>query len=215
VKEVNLEEAASLLGKSEKTIRVYINKKKIAATKVGGKWFLDLASILRLKSDLEVQLGNSAVQLGNSAVQLGNSEVQLGNSEVQLGNSEVQLGKPNNLALGKSASGISSLAAYRQALKSLSLPMWQSLDEHAWLGEELEKLRIQILSSLGSGYYSFGRNKINFYNDARAGAGAILALCHSDPKYNQAWSHDLKNLEHEFLGAVTALVKRMEKPKTK
>ena len=187
MKEVNLEEAASLLGKSEKTIRVYINKKKIAATKVGGKWFLDLASILRLKSDLEVQLGNS----------------------------EVQLGKLDNLAMGKSASGISSLAAYRQALKSLSLPMWQSLDEHAWLGEELKKLRIQILSSLGSGYYSFGRNKINFYNDARAGAGAILALCHSDPKYNQAWSHDLKNLEHEFLGAVTALVKRMEKPKTK
>jgi len=56
MREISLEETVKLLDKSERTIRSYIKRKKLKATKVGNKWFIEFESAQKL-------LGNSPEDL--------------------------------------------------------------------------------------------------------------------------------------------------------
>ena len=65
--EISLEEAVSLTGRSERTVRSYIKKKKLLATKVGGKWFVDLESTRKLVGNIpENTDDNSGLPSGSS-----------------------------------------------------------------------------------------------------------------------------------------------------
>jgi excisionase family DNA binding protein len=144
--EVSLEEAAKLLNKSERTLRDYIKRKKLRATKVGGKWFVDVESTRKLVGSLPEEAAKT---------------------------SDLPSGLPSGSS-GSSDLGVEHLACFRLAREVFAAPMW--LDEKSPFWIDLNHVKGVFFRSLGAGYYSYGANKVRHYSEARAALGGAIAL---------------------------------------
>jgi excisionase family DNA binding protein len=94
--EVSVEQAASILGTTSRTVLNYISLKQIKATKVGKSWFIDRAS-------LEYFAG-----------------------EKKKGHYEVNSKEYPRRSRRSDAKNVTALACYRLSVEAFSMPVWQS-----------------------------------------------------------------------------------------
>ncbi|MCX6106553.1 MAG: helix-turn-helix domain-containing protein [Proteobacteria bacterium] len=214
--EITVDQAATLLGTSERMVLNYIKARQIKAAKVGKRWFVDRASIEQFRNTggrgvRAFPLGSESVGATSGAGSPNKTaalprERSDDNSEV-LSEGEQSTRQHRRKGSGKT---VKDLACYRLALVAFERPLWQRAEgnPHA---ERLASLRLQILEHLGAGYYSFGPGKHHHYNCARSLVGSALALIYSDDQVMVRFPDDVAYLEQELLVAFASLLRKIER----
>ena len=181
MKELSVGEAAEFLGKTERTIRLYITEKTIKARKVGKRWYVDRKSL----EDFRKSSGNFRKSSGNFR--------KYDDSFPEKGPETSANAGPNRLA------------CFRLARQAFALPLWQK--DRA----ELSQVREGVFRALGAGYYSYGSLKREYYTEARAHIGSALGLIYSDHELLAEGQEEVLFLEEKLMPALNALIKSMEK----
>ena len=99
------------------------------------------------------------------------------------------------------------LNCYKLACEAFDQFNWQKNKD-----QELHSFRIQILAKLCAGYYSYEYTiKYNYYSQARAFVGSVLAYLLSHKNLREQWKIEINFIEQKLLPALSALIRNMEK----
>ena len=104
--------------------------------------------------------------------------------------------------------GPKRLAAYRLCLYALK--DFDVVAKEAEATEELMKRRLEVISELGAGFYSFGKDKLRHYQNARSGLGAIVTLIDAfcdEPRAKECADF----VARECIPALGSLIRKLEK----
>ncbi len=203
--EMTVQDAASLIGVSPRTILNYLKTKEIEGIKVGKSWFLRVASVdaFCVRHGFRNERTSGADFSESAEKDAENTE----NNETNLENSETQ--KP----LSERKFSISKLRLFEKLMV-----LFKQYDgcrlflDNKELSKRFLILKSDCLEAMGSGYYSFNpKDKLRFYATSREKMGAILALCYCEESFVRNHPDFFNQVEDEILPAYSALIKRIDK----
>lgn len=79
--------------------------------------------------------------------------------------------------------------------------------------EQLERIKLLVISEIGSGYYQFGKRKQDHYNKARSALGQMAALLDAYPE--QGLEKAKQFITEECLPALGSLMRKLERKNPK
>jgi len=213
--EVNVDQAATLLGTSERMVLNYIKARQIKASKVGKRWFVDRESLEHFR-----QTGGRGTRAFPLTVDEGLRQTAGAPAASSPPHSEHSAKEAEGTAGGERSArqrrrhgtnkNVKDLACYKLALSAFRRPLWQGEEGNPY-AQRLTSLRLQILEHLGAGYYSFGSGKHHHYNCARGLVGSALALIYSNDEVMGRFADDVAYLEQELLVAFGSLLRKIER----
>lgn len=188
--EIGLDEAASLLKMSEKTVRKYIKLKAIRAVKVANCWYVDRASLMSFHANVTKEAAGEAAP-GST-------------SQPRSHPSKATQSKAGSLA----TAAIHNLACYRLFLAARD--QLNFADETPDLAAFVDARCRDVLSHLGAGYYGFGAAKRLNYDKARAAIGSIIGVLAADAPLYQRHQKAAQFLERDVLPAFGSLMRKLD-----
>lgn len=195
-REISAAQSAEILGVSDRYIREAVSTGKIRAKKVGRKWFIDEASVFAFRDSRLAEVSGTSTTLAEVS-----SEVK-GTPSGKTSAADV----PRIYNDTKSTGTPEKLVCFRLAVTAFDMPAWKNE-----LQGRLKSVEEVVFAALGSGYYSYGRKKHEYYGQARAEVGAALALIYRRGMAKNTWKEETAFLETKLLPAFASLIKRVEK----
>lgn len=190
--ELSVDEAAERLGVSTRTIRSYVQEKKIQALKVGRQWFIDVACLEAFAQRSGFERPDGAEEASECA------KPKEGESK------EKSRDEPS------SSKAVTNLACFRLCLEAFQMPLWRREEEDS-LTTRVQAIRADIIESLGAGYHSYGMTKLECYSRARALCGAVLGLLYSEEARLKTYAGEVAFIERKLMPAFSALLKKIER----
>jgi excisionase family DNA binding protein len=109
---------------------------------------------------------------------------------------------------------IHKLVSYRLMIEYLQMPLNLYIKKNSLKDFEILKineLNYSALEALGSGFYSYSREKLYHYQRARSFIGGILAILNSSTHFTKTWKNEMNFLENELIPAITSIIKLQER----
>jgi hypothetical protein len=186
--EIDAQEAAKILGVSERMIRLYLDEKRLKGLKIAGKWFIEKASVESLRRAKLLPAGLVETSASGSAAEVP-SEVS---AEVKR-----RVGTPTRL---------SAFRLFNQWHKE------NKEDVTDLLKGRLLDLRLEAFAEMGAGYFSYGPAKAEHYQKARAAVGSIIGLLESLDA-NEQEKRGVAFLRDEIMPSFSSLLRMLDRPR--
>ena len=206
-REVSVDQASKFLACSQRSVLNYINKKEIEAIKVGKYWHINFISLQAFKKRYGFNEGSPPEPSFSQGEELPAHQFHVNEEALSIDSSE----EVSPLSSKQKYRPLHSLRCYQISCQAFGLDGWQNQITEAE-SQRVDKLKAEVLEYLGAGFYSYeNREKVRYYNRARAALGSIVALLSISQAKRERWSRELSVLESQVIPACSALIRKIEK----
>jgi hypothetical protein len=184
--EINVHDAATDLGVSERTVINYIRGKQLEATKVGKAWFINHKSYLDFKNNFGSLLNPRGDKQREAALGLSNK-------------------KPRY--------SVTQLRMFQLVSEAYSfwLKHFYSKDPNSSVHRGIHDQMLVCIRLIGSGYHAFEKeHKRRFYIEAKAQLAGVSALAGLLSLHDQGIEQWSEHIETELLPAFSSLIRKVE-----